>query len=118
MLPLDDDDVLDPECVEVLLAASADADIVYSWCRVEGRDDFWIVNKLFHAESLFVQNFIPCTALIRSSLFRMLGGYRNQPLEDWDLWQRAYLHGARFVCVPEQLWSYRFFGQNTFQAAA
>lgn len=118
MLPLDDDDLVDPECVDVLLRGASGADIVYPWCRVDGRDDFWIVNKLFHPESLFVQNYIPVTALIRASVFRMLGGYKDEPLEDWMLWQRAYLHGARFKCVPEVLWTYRFLGQNTFQAAA
>lgn len=118
LLPLDDDDLLDPECVEVLLERCADADVVYPWCRVDGRDDFFIVNKLFHPGSLFVQNYIPVTALIRSSFFRMLGGYRDVELEDHDLWQRAYLHGGRFVCVPEVLWTYRFLGQNTYQAAA
>lgn len=117
LLPLDDDDLLDPDCVQTLLAHSEGADIVYPWCRVEGRDDFWIVNKLWHPESLFIQNYIPCTALIRASFFRMLGGYKTEPLEDWMLWQRAVLHGARVKCVPEVLWTYRFLGQNTFQAA-
>lgn len=119
LLPLDDDDLLDPDCVEVLLAASADADIVYPFCRVEGRDDFYVVNKLWCERSLFLQPFIPVTALVRRDFFVMLGGYRNVPLEDYDLFKRAVLHGARFVCVPEVVWSYRFIdGVNKFQAAA
>jgi glycosyltransferase involved in cell wall biosynthesis len=117
LLPLDDDDLLDPDCVEVLLAAAEGADIVYPFCRVEGRDDFYVVNKLWNERSLFLQPFIPVTALIRRDFFEMLGGYRNVPLEDYDLFKRAALHGARFVCVPEVVWSYRFLGQNTFQGA-
>lgn len=114
ILPLDDDDVLDADCVEVLLKNSQDADVVYSFYRPEGAD--WCANRLFNAKKLFRRNFIPVTALIRKSMFDVVGGYRKQPLEDWLLWQHLFLHGARFRCVPEVLWSYRF-GDNSFQPA-
>lgn len=114
ILPVDDDDVLDPDCVGVLLAHSQDADVVYPFCRMEGAD--WCPNRLFIAKKLFRRNFIPVTALIRKSLFDVVGGYRRQPMEDWLLWQHLFLHGARFKCVPEVLWSYRF-GDNSFQPA-
>ena len=118
LLPLDDDDLLDPDCVEVLLERSEDADVVYPFCRMDGRSDGWCPNRLFNARRLFRLNFIPNTALVRTDLFRLLGGYRKVQLEDWDLWQRAFLHGARFRCVPEVLWSYRFHEGNRFQAQA
>jgi glycosyltransferase involved in cell wall biosynthesis len=119
LLPLDDDDLLDTDCVETLLAHAEDADVVYPFCRVEGRDDFWVVNKLWSERSLFLQPFIPVTALIRRDFFVMLGGYRDVQLEDYDLYKRAALHGGRFVCVPECLWTYRFFdGVNQFQGRA
>src|SRR5438445_805557 len=47
LLPLDDDDLLDPTCVERLLAVSDAADVVYPWCRMVGRTDGWVPNKLF-----------------------------------------------------------------------
>jgi glycosyltransferase involved in cell wall biosynthesis len=119
LLPLDDDDLLDPDCVETLLAYADDADVVYPFCRVEGRDDFYVVNKLWSERSLMLGNFIPVTALIRRDLFDLLGGYRRVQLEDWDFWKRAALHGARFVCCPEVLWTYRFLaGVNQFQRVA
>lgn len=114
LLPVDDDDVLDPDCVEVLLEHSKDADVVYSFYRPEGAD--WCANRLFSHKKLFRRNFIPVTALIRKSFFEVVGGYRMQPMEDWLLWQHLFLHGARFKCVPEVLWSYRF-GDNSFQPA-
>jgi glycosyltransferase involved in cell wall biosynthesis len=115
ILPLDDDDTLDPECVETLLANSEGADIVYSFCRMDGRDD-WCPNRLFNSRTLMRRNFIPVTALIRKDLWDLLGGQRKVPMEDHDFYKRAWLHGARFKCVPEVLWSYRFHeGQNTFQ---
>ena len=117
LLPVDDDDLLDPDCAATLLAHSRDADIVYSFCRMDGRTD-WNPSQLFSAKRLFRQNFIPVTALIRRDLFLMLHGYRKVPLEDWDLYRRAYQHGARFRCVPEVLWSYRFHDGNNYQKAA
>lgn len=117
VLPLDDDDELDPDCVQVLLER-AQADVVYPWCRMVGRSDGWVPNKLFWAEALFKQNFIPVTALIRTDALRMLGGYRDSQMEDWLLWQWAYLHGLEFQCVPEVLWSYHHHQAQNFQRQA
>jgi glycosyltransferase involved in cell wall biosynthesis len=117
LLPLDDDDVLDPDCCEQLVRAGVDADVVYPWTRMDGRTD-WCPNRLFNAKMLFRRNFIPNTALIRRDMFNMVGGYHNQPLEDWELWQRIWLHGGRFKCVPEVLWTYRFHDGNQFQSVA
>lgn len=121
VLPLDDDDTLDPECVSVLLDRAGDGEIVYPWVRCDPEDApmSMIVNKLFDPAALFRMNYIPCTALIKTSVYRMLGGYRPVQLEDWDLWQRAWLHGVRIKCVPEVLWTYSFAqGNNTYQKAA
>lgn len=117
VLPVDDDDVLDPDCVETLLARADGADVVYPWCRTEGDNQIvWLANKLFNADTLFRVNFIPVTALVRRDTWLMLGGMRREPLEDWRLWQRAVLHGCRFRCVPEVLWTYHFeHGSNTYQ---
>ncbi|MHB8742582.1 MAG: glycosyltransferase [Sulfuricaulis sp.] len=115
ILPLDDDDELDPDCVQVLLENAGGVDIVYPWCRMVDRTDGWVPNKLFWAEALFKQNYIPVTALIRTEAFEMLGGYRGRVLEDWVLWQWAYLHGLKFRCVPEVLWSYHHHAGQNFQ---
>jgi glycosyltransferase involved in cell wall biosynthesis len=121
VLPLDDDDVLDPGCVERLIEAvdqDPSVDVAYPWCRMEGRTDGWTPNKLFSPNALFRQNFIPVTALIRTDMLRMVGGYQEVPMEDWMLWQWLYLHGARFVCVPEVLWTYRHHAEQNFQRQA
>lgn len=118
LLPLDDDDVLDPDCVEILLRHSKDADVVYPFCRMEGRTDGWVPNRLFNPRTLMRRPFIPVTALIRRDLFDLLAGYRKVPMEDWDFYARAWLHGARFKCVPEVLWTYRFHEANQYQGEA
>lgn len=110
---LADDDLAYPHHLETLASASADADIVYSYCDVEGRSNF-DPNSPFDAEALRVINYIPATTLIRTSLCVELG-WRSESAygwEDWDFWLRAQDAGARFVCVPEKTWAYRFHGAN------
>src|SRR5438132_5202787 len=115
IIPLDDDDTIDPECIEVLLRDSEGYDIIYPWCRMVGRTDTWVPNRLFNAKTLARRNFIPVTALIKKDMWEIVGGQRQEQLEDWMFYQRVYLHGARFKCVPEVLWSYRFHDSNQFQ---
>lgn len=118
LLPLDDDDLLDPDCAQLLQSSAAGADVVYPWCRVENSD--WCPNRLFNPEALLHFNFIPVTALIRREAFEKVGGFRPVQVEDWDLWRRLLSEGARFRCVPEVLWTYRIQtgSRNQWKAAA
>jgi glycosyltransferase involved in cell wall biosynthesis len=112
VLPVDDDDTLDPDYVETIAPyLTADVDVVYSWCRVEGLPD-WTPNRLFNDALLLRGNFIPVTACVRKSLVEELGGWpeppeRLQPGEDWELWKLCLGAAAVFKLVPEVLWSYR-----------
>jgi GT2 family glycosyltransferase len=109
---LADDDLADPHHLELLAAHCADADIVYSWCRVEGRS--FNPNREFDEAALRASNFIPATTMIRTRLCTQLGWRDDSThgFEDWDFWLRALDAGARFVCVPEVSWTYRFHGAN------
>lgn len=111
---LADDDLMYPNHLQVLADASHNADIIYTFCDVQGRGA-WNPNTLFDADLLRVMNFIPATTLIRTSLCVELNGWRKDAtygFEDWDFWLRALDHGARFVCVPVRTWCYRFHGSN------
>lgn len=113
VLPFADDDLLDPDFLSTLSPHMESADIVYGWCRVEGSR--WSPNRLYRPGTLKHGNYIPATALIRKSLWDHLNGYRFfKGKEDWDLWLRAEAEGARFVCVPEVIWTYRQHGANLF----
>ena len=111
ILPLDDDDTLDPDYVEVIQPhLTDDVDVVYSWCRVEGLPD-WTPNRLFNDALLLKGNFIPVTACVRKSLWEEVGGWpeppdRAQPGEDWEFWKLCLGAGAVFKLVPEVLWVY------------
>jgi glycosyltransferase involved in cell wall biosynthesis len=108
---LDDDDLWYADHLATLAANSADADIVYSWCHVEGRPGFEdYLHREFDAAALCEANYIPNVALIRRELVADLGGWRYgvaNDFEDYDFWLRALAAGARFVCVPEVTWRYR-----------
>lgn len=108
-LPLDDDDLLDADCVELLLGASADADVVVPWCRVEdhGNLEPWSPNRWFRPETMLHYNFVPCTSMVRAELWREVGGMPNGDVEDWRMWKRCIAAGARFRVVPEVCWTYR-----------
>lgn len=113
LVPLGDDDLLDPDFLSMLWPHTANADVVYCWCRVDGSP--WCPNRLYRKGTLRDGNYIPATALIRKSLWEKLGGYNvKHKYEDWDFWLRAENEGARFVCVPEVLWTYRQHGGNLF----
>lgn len=106
LLPLADDDLLLPGCLETLLAHADDGDIIYAPPLVNGNEDRW---WFFQAPPV-----IPSFALIRRSLWGELGGY-DETLsheEDRDLWLKALAAGARFVRVDEPCWVYRQHDSN------
>lgn len=110
LMPLADDDLLYPHHLQTLAEASDSADVVYSWCKVVGRNG-WSPNRHFNPDALLDGNYIPATALIRTDLARELGWWREDAthgFEDWDFWKSALKIEARFHCVPEVTWIYRF----------
>lgn len=113
LLPLADDDLILPGCIETLLAASEDADVVYAPPLVTGNEDRW---WFFQAPPV-----IPSTALIRRSLWLELGGYDEglSREEDRQLWIAALAAGARFVRVDDPCWIYRqWSGNKSFNVVA
>ncbi|MBI3936407.1 MAG: glycosyltransferase family 2 protein [Betaproteobacteria bacterium] len=104
ILPIADDDLLLPECLEKLEGGGPPDAIVYSEMRVEGE---WWPPVGPDPQTL------PSTALIPTELWHRLGGYRvTQRPEDQDFWQRAREAGTRFCYVPDVTWVYRFWGGN------
>lgn len=104
---LDDDDLFLPHHLQVL--AEAEGDIRYSDCEVTGRN--WTPpNQDFDPELLRRENFIPITVLMRTDLFRQVGGFPAHAISylDWELWKRCLEAGATFTHIPEVTWCYRF----------
>lgn len=119
LLPLADDDLLLPGCLETLLAGAEGADVVYAPPLVTGNEDRW----WFFQEPPAIPSF----ALIRRSLWERLGGYDEalRREEDRQLWVAALAAGARFERVDAPTWVYRLWtkpdgqpGNKSFQVAA
>lgn len=134
---LDDDDEFQPGHVGKLLAhaEATGADVVYPWfdLNVGGRidnsrgDNLLLIDgrpafgQPFSPSALQANNYIPVTALVRTSLFVAVGGF-PQPhspewphadCEDWGLWQRLLAAGATFEHLPERTWTWHWHGKNT-----
>lgn len=60
----------------------------------------------FSLDQMINRNRISATALIEPALFRALDGYRDMYCEDYDLWLRAFLLGAKHLHDPEVLFVY------------
>jgi len=110
---VDDDDLLLPNHVETLAnAITPTTEILWTWTDVQGRA--WNPNQGYEPGKLQRENYIPSNMLMKTQLWRELGGYRKEPRHpDWDMLQRCESAGADFYNVPEVTWVYRFHGKNT-----
>lgn len=112
VMVLDDDDLLAPNHIDVLVAASDDVDVVYSYPRVEG-GTFINYHQPFDARLLAANfNCVSHTALIRAEALRGVDGWRNVKAFDLDLWRRMEQAGAEFRQVRQETWTYRIHGSN------
>jgi glycosyltransferase involved in cell wall biosynthesis len=111
----DSDDICEPSRLELQLnyfKAYPETDVVTSWCTEfgsDGRPGRMKVSPVHHewvARALRWRNVLvhPST-LIRRETLRGIGGYRPDfgLLEDYDLYVRLVLSGARFHVIPKSL---------------
>ena len=107
---LDDDDLFLPHHLETLALFTPDFDVIYSIATIQGRPGFNPQRNVFDADRLRQSNYIPCTGMVRRSFFEQVGGFPDdlRGYEDYGLWLALLDAGARFVCVPETTWIYRF----------
>jgi hypothetical protein len=106
---LSDDDLYDPNHLEVLAAHSHNADIVLSWCRFLGGEGPKRPLGGFNLDDLRAKKFTGMTGcfMFRKSLYDKLGGWSEGVAEDWGFMTSAADAGARFVPVYQETWSYR-----------
>lgn len=111
---LDDDDLLDPEFVELHLkeAVAQQADMVYALPRYPPRSEWRPPITAFDPRRLLAGPYIPITALVRRSTFDEVGGFRiTNNCEDHRLWLDMMKIGARFRHLPKVCWTYRLHGR-------
>ena len=107
VVQVDDDDIIYPNHIETL-DANLDADVVWTWCKVTGRD--WSINEAYQPGVLQQRNYIPSNHARRISALEAVGGIADHApydFEDWNLLRRLELNSATFKNVPEITWEYR-----------
>jgi|SRR6187402_1763661 len=102
---LDADDELKPDYIMNMLLSEGDirvpsvhkySDHPYPHNLRPDTDQSW-----YRPKDLITGNYIVVGAMIRTELFRSLGGFHDyESLEDWDLWLRAEEAGAIFTQCP------------------
>ena len=110
---LSDDNYFYPNHIKELLSVAKDtnADVVYSYPKVTGRDINFDVP--FSANELRKRNFIS-EPLCRTSALKEANGFmKNTGAEDWMLYLRMLNNGCKFVHVPKHTWCFRF-GHGNF----
>jgi len=121
---MDADDICHPKRLERQVAIlDAHPEVALVSCLVEGfpkedlREGFRIYidwqNSLVGDEDIRREMFVESplahpSVTFRKTLVEALGGYQEHGwAEDYDLWLRLYLQGARFAKIPEVLVSWR-----------
>jgi hypothetical protein len=117
----DDDDLLEPTHLEVLLGASGGIargeplDVVHSAWFTSGRDG-WGWDEVHDPGTCSLvtpeRNTVPSCALVRREAFLAVGGFPATRPHDWALWLELKAAGAAFGCVHQPTWTYRWHGDN------
>lgn len=102
---LDADDELDGRYIEEMLAGTGDLRQPSTLGITDRVEDDAPVLIPPHPGGLMVGNHIVIGAMVRRSLFDQVGAFRELPAaEDWDLWIRCYLAGARITACPDAVY--------------
>jgi glycosyltransferase involved in cell wall biosynthesis len=116
---LDDDDLMDPDHLEVLTMALVEheADLVFSWYRKQGStpetERIHVWDDYAYGVMLGGRNLIPVTVVARREAILDAGGFDpDDRYEDYALWMRMLAQEARIVVVPRETWTYRMLGDN------
>lgn len=106
-----DDDVALPDFIPALRMWTRDTDVVYPTAILANHDlserTEVIEAAPFCPHRLLRGNYVTGVALARRSKVLEAGGFRDVPMEDWDLWLRMLANGARFKPAPNARFLYR-----------
>lgn len=113
VLPFGSDDVATEGFLESMVDHAWNADVVYPECLLVNedlqvdRDSGVMEAQPFCGNRLQVWNYVPGAALMRTAAVREVGGWRDMPFEDWDLFVRLFRAGYRFKPCPAATMLYR-----------
>ena len=121
ILPLDADDVLEPECVERMLTASKTA-IVRAPSMLFGDvpSRQWLPGGPTTLVGFLAHNAAAACSMFPRAVWEQVGGYdesMRHGYEDWDLWVRMVASGVPVATVPQICWRYRKHGPSLVTVA-
>ena len=121
ILPLDADDLLEPTCVEAMLATSRSA-IVRATARMFGDvDGPWLLGGRLDLASFMESNRVAACSMFPRAAWEWVGGYDESMVdgyEDWDLWVRMLHAGYAVATVDSIQWRYRKHGPSLVSRAS
>lgn len=111
-LPLDSDDILLPNCVEVMEKAikETNADIIAPSMKNFGVHNNEIILQQATLQDFMIANRIPYFSAVRKSKLLEIGGYSPRMIwgwEDWHLWHNLLNRGATLHVLKDVLVLYR-----------
>lgn len=114
VLFFDADDLMLPSYLEEMVKVGKEArvDVVYSDMKLfdsEGKTSIFSAGN-FSIGRLIRRNFIHNSALIKTTMARIVNGYKlemKDGLEDWELYLSMAEAGAKFAHMPQPLFLYR-----------
>ncbi|MFN7253120.1 MAG: glycosyltransferase family 2 protein [Anaerobacillus sp.] len=123
ILPLDADDVIDPETVEKtvkILENNAEIGFVSMGTRFFGDvNDIYIPPK-YNFYTLLYRNIVSPTSLFRKKAWEQVGGYNENYIygyEDWEFWINLAKNGWHGFSIEEPLFHYRKHGKSMIDTA-
>jgi glycosyltransferase involved in cell wall biosynthesis/GT2 family glycosyltransferase len=123
VVPLDADDLIDPEYVAECLAAlrSSDAAFAYTGFQVFGTQNFEERPGEYNLYRLLDRNYLTYAALIRKAAWENSGGYDESRkclgYEDWEFWLRLGARDCFGQYVSKSLFRYRKHGASLYDFA-
>jgi hypothetical protein len=111
---LNDDDLFDPDHLEICLSQGGHADIILSWGRHEGNPDIPYRGR-FSLVDWYEKNDTGMRGgcyIARKKVWEE-SPYRDELVEDWNFIRRAAWRGYRIHPVYKETWTYRFHNSNT-----
>lgn len=110
LLFLDSDDIISPTYIEKCISIARQGyDIVYTKIQFFGRKSGELYLPEFNLLDFLCSNCIYVSALIRKSLFDLVGGFDMSisQMEDWECFINMIKNGGKVYRIPELLFFYR-----------
>jgi ubiquinone/menaquinone biosynthesis C-methylase UbiE/glycosyltransferase involved in cell wall biosynthesis len=122
ILPLDADNMLEPECLECCLSAITESGAAMAFPSILQFGDATgdLSANFWRPARLVAGNYIDAMALVRKSAWCAIGGYRRMKTmgwEDFEMWCRFVEDGFWGAWVPERLALYRVHSVSMIQVA-